>query len=101
MSTRRAQYLKGIAPDGLAVGLDLPLAAHIQEGLQRSCTFHVEFFDAGGIKVRAAVQTDELSPEHFDVRVITDHDRVAVDGHGVLHAHGSTLATIGYVNRMA
>src|SRR5690606_40207783 len=42
-------------------------------------------FDVGRIEVGSAIEPHKFTPEHFDLRVVFDHRRVAVDDHCVLH----------------
>ena len=80
----------GIEPQGkaprLLLGGDPLFRTDLQKDFQRDFTFALQPFQIGGVKIRRAVESDELTPEHLDFRVIGNDGLVAVfKCHDIIH----------------
>ncbi len=65
--------------------LDSFFLAHLKEHLERNLAFMLQPGDVLGVKIRAAVQPDELAAKHLDVRVVFDHRPLPFNHHHIFH----------------
>src|SRR6266480_391560 len=66
-------------PGEMLARLNSFLGAHFQESLQRNLTLFPKFINRGSIEIRSTVNSDELTPEHVDLRIIGNDCLVTVN----------------------
>ena len=57
------------------VRIDAVLGAGIEKHLERNGAFVFQAFQILGVKIGAAIETDELTPEHLDFGIVGNHGR--------------------------